>query len=183
MWGYALPSLRSTVISWWGDLPAHMNKKHSHRASKTAGILPNLGALDGKHVAIKRPVDSGSIFYNYTGFYSIVLMALVDAKYNFVWIYVGYETSDAQLFNSWTKTTSWIWNPWSASPRDTPYFFVADETFAMTTWLMKPYARRAMARQERIYNYRLFRARRWWRMLSAFLPIGKLHLSVSWEVD
>ena len=60
----------------------------------------NRGALDGKYVKIKCPEDSGSIFYNYKGFYSIVLMALVEAKYTFVWIDVGYETSDAELFIS-----------------------------------------------------------------------------------
>ena len=42
-------------------------------------------ALDDKHVAIKCPEDSGSIFYKYMykGFYFIVLMALVGAKYDF----------------------------------------------------------------------------------------------------
>ena len=131
---------------------------------------PNLGALDGKHVAIKCPEDSGSIFYNYQCFYSIVLIALVDAKYRFVWIDVGYETSDAQLFNSCelkqrlkSETLGVpLPEPMSNDDEDTPYFFVADETFAMTTWPMKPYARRAMAKQERIYNYRLSQA---WRLV------------------
>ena len=57
-----------------------------------------IGALDGKRVAIKCPEDSRSIFYNYKGFYSIVLMALVDAKYNFLWVDV--ETKALPLMHS-----------------------------------------------------------------------------------
>ena len=43
------------------------------------------GALDGKHAACRCPHKSGSTYYNYKGFYSIVMMGLVDVDYRFIW--------------------------------------------------------------------------------------------------
>ena len=52
--------------------------------------FPNcIDAVDGKHVRIKMPTDSGSQFYNYKHFFSISLLALVDANCCFIAVDVG----------------------------------------------------------------------------------------------
>lgn len=43
---------------------------------------------------------------------------------------------------------------------DVPYFFVGNDAFALATWLMKPFPLRLLTSRQRIFNYRLSRARR-----------------------
>lgn len=48
-----------------------------------------LGAVDGRHIRIRKPPKSGSRFFNYKKFFSIVLQAVVDVNYRFMFIDVG----------------------------------------------------------------------------------------------
>ena len=71
--------------------------------TKNRWQFPNaFAAADGKHTAIDHPHNSGSEFYNYKGFYSIVLMAVVDYDYKFIYADVGYQgrISDGGVYRS-----------------------------------------------------------------------------------
>ena len=128
------------------------------------------GAIDGKHVACRAPWNSGSDYYNYKGFYSIILLAVVDADYKFLWADVGGlgSNSDAQIFNSSELKQSLQdgtigfpdADPLPGDNQDVPYYFVGDDAFALQTFMMKPHSLRGMTREQRIFNYRLSRARR-----------------------
>ena len=58
-----------------------------------------VGTLVRKHIAMKKPKKSGSDHYNY--FFSLLLLALVDTEYRFLFVNVwsSGSTSDAQIFN------------------------------------------------------------------------------------
>ena len=49
-------------------------------------------------MAISKPSKSGSLCHNYKGFFCIVRLALVDAKYRYTWVQMGGH-SDAHIFN------------------------------------------------------------------------------------
>jgi hypothetical protein len=128
------------------------------------------GALDGKHIAIKNPKKAGSLYFNYKGFFSIVLLALVDADYKFLWCDIGADgsASDCGIYNLSRLETGLTSGtigfpapePLPNDDQDTPYFIVADDAFPLRTYMLKPYSQRYLSRTQRIFNYRLSRARR-----------------------
>ena len=133
--------------------------------------FPNvMGAIDGKHIPIVCPKNAGSAYFNYKKFHSIILIAVVDAKYRFRCVSVGANgaCSDLQVFNATNMKKKidrqeFEWPEPTTLPNDDeplPYFFLADDAFALDQWLMKPYSRHNMSVEDRIFNYRLSRARR-----------------------
>ena len=61
-----------------------------------------IGALDGKHIRIKAPSNTASLFHNYKTFFSTVLLALVDANYRFIYVDIGEygSNSDGIVFRA-----------------------------------------------------------------------------------
>ncbi|XP_041369872.1 putative nuclease HARBI1 [Gigantopelta aegis] len=104
-----------------------------------------VGALDGKHIAIQCPRRGGSLYYNYKGYHTIILMALVDADYKFIWAEVGSNGSagDAQVFNNSElkeaidKGVLGLPDPEPLPNDDKPMLFYisADDAFALNKWL------------------------------------------------
>lgn len=83
-------------LIWECLFSAYMPAEASEAWLKTATefyartTFPNcVGAVDGKHIRIKKPNESGSAFQNYLSYYSIVLMAVAYADYCFVSIEAG----------------------------------------------------------------------------------------------
>lgn len=123
--------------------------------------FPNCcGTIDGKHVVLRCPNKSGSEFFNYKKSFSAILLAIVDANYNFIYIDVGTNgrVNDALVFSRSTFNLA-LQNNSLHLPQDG--VFVGDGAFPLTRNIMKPYAmKRPLTEQEKVFNYRLSRARR-----------------------
>jgi hypothetical protein len=99
-------------------------------------------------------------------------MAVVDAHYRFLYVCMGAQGSanDAAVYgeSKFAEAISKPSNPLSIPPARylpdnttlTPMMFVADEAYPLQPYLMKPFSARGMSASERIFNYRLSRARR-----------------------
>ncbi|KAE9543674.1 hypothetical protein AGLY_002070, partial [Aphis glycines] len=117
------------------------------------------GAIDGKHVIIKRPPGSGSSFYNYKKTFSIILFAMVDGDYCFTYIDIGANgrASDSAVFRDSTLNIA-LENNTLGIPEKC--VIIGDGAFPFRTNLLKPYSKTALNNYEMIFNYRLSRARR-----------------------
>lgn len=124
------------------------------------------GALDGKHIRIVPPPHSGAQYYNYKNFYSIVLMALVNSNYEFIFVDVG---KNGRLSDGGVIEYTDFYDKLMKSELNLPdnfetvnnlnYVFLGDEAFSLHEHFLKPFPQKELDYAKRIFNYRLSRAR------------------------
>ena len=130
--------------------------------------LPHcVGVIDGKYA----PLNNGSLYFNYKGYFSTVLMAICDVHYVFTFVDIGSYGSnyDSGIFRNSTIKKSFFNGKINLSPQDVteecssleelPYFFVGDDAFPLQPWLLSPYPGHGLTEEQIIFNYRLSRAR------------------------
>jgi len=130
------------------------------------------GAIDGKHVTVFSPPNSGSTFFNYKGLFSIVLLAVADADSRFIAVDIGDfgSNSDGGVFRrsvfgprlSNDRLGLSADEQVASSPTNArlPFVFVGDEAFPLSKHLMRPFPGRGLTQRKTAFNYHLSRARR-----------------------
>ena len=153
-----------------------------------------IGAID---VVMKSPENSGSLYYNYKGTFSTVLLALLDANLKFIAIDVGSygRNSDGGILTHSNLGKAISKNSFNFPPEQplpnaehlgpVPHVIVGDEAFPLQKNIMRPFPGRRTTINQQIFNYRLCRARRMvenafgilaarWRVYYSKLAVGPL---------
>jgi hypothetical protein len=146
-------------------------KEISHEFAVKWNFPHCVGAFYGKHIRIQAPPDSASKYFNYKQFHSIVLMAMCDANYRFVYVDIGSygRQSYGSVFGNSTlgkKVNDCTLDLPGSDTIDTgnatylPYVIIEDAAFPLKTNLLRPYSGDHLTVPEEIFNYRLSCARR-----------------------
>lgn len=132
--------------------------------------FPNcFGAIDGTHIRLKCPSKSGSMYYNYKLYFSIVLQALVDANYRFICIEVGAfgKQSDGGIFEASNLHSLLEGGQFNVPPAallpasdiEAPYVMIGDEAYPQRTYLLRPFPRSCLTKENIIFNQNLSKSR------------------------
>lgn len=123
-------------------------------------FLHAVGSTDGRHIAIRFPPNSASSYYNYKGFFPIVLMAHVNTDYQFIYCHVGHTGCESDDVFAGTSLKRALENGnigLQPCGRPIPYYLLGDEAFPMRPRLLKLYLHRSITTPEWIVGYRLSR--------------------------
>ena len=130
----------------------------------------SFGAVDGCHLPMKCPAggrESQKEHHNFKGFYSQVLMAIVDARYRCIWACVGHtgNNHDSGIFEATALNRDISENNVipsigrNVNTVQVPPVIIGDSAFPFHPWLMKPYTNAVLTDAQSNYNYRHSRAR------------------------
>lgn len=129
-----------------------------------------IGALDGKHVRIVCPKNSGSMFYNYKHYFSVVFQGVADANYKFIAVEIGGygKQSDGGTFHA-SELYRQLQNKQLKIPEPSyfchtttkaPFVLIGDEAYPLLPFLLKPFGGKSLSFEHECFNKRLSRARK-----------------------
>ncbi|CAN8016086.1 unnamed protein product, partial [Ixodes persulcatus] len=144
------------------DMSAHMREFFA-----VFGFPQAVGALDGCHFPISLPKEHATVYYNYKGWHSIILLALVDHRYRFRYINLGTpgRCHDANVYGCsqlHTLVDSFQFQSPTVAIEGTAIapIILCDQAFPLTTNLLKPFASATSETCETVFNYNLSKTRR-----------------------
>lgn len=127
------------------------------------------GCVDGTHIPILAPKENHKDYVNRKGFHSIQMQAVVDSRYLFRDVVVGWPGSvhDARVLSNSTLYKKGVDNTLfdgvksrAIQGQDIPPLILGDPAYPFLPWLMKRYPENNdTPREQRVFNYRLSRAR------------------------
>ena len=101
--------------------------------------------MDGKHIIIRPPPNTGSYYFNYKLNFSLVLLAI--SSFTLMWGAMdGFrmvEYSKTAHYTRHSRETAYIYSTAQQLPSGdvlVPYMIVADDTFPLRADIMKPYS-------------------------------------------
>ncbi|XP_017120636.1 protein ANTAGONIST OF LIKE HETEROCHROMATIN PROTEIN 1-like [Drosophila elegans] len=111
------------------------------------GFPQCFGVLDGTHIEVRPPISDAEDYYNIKGWYSTILIALVDHRGRFLYVNTGCQgrCSKSQIYEASTLkkmvNSSDILkaNSKTIEEVDVPVLLVGDSAFRFSTAVMKAY--------------------------------------------
>jgi hypothetical protein len=101
-----------------------------------------------------RKAGSGSFFFNYKGYHSIVLLGIVNANYEFILVDFGVNgrVSDGSVleYTEFLRRLkgNMLNTPKQETSDDLPYVFIGDEAFSLREDFMKPFSQKKIDKRE-----------------------------------
>ena len=126
------------------------------------------GAIDGCHIPVRPPALNHTDYYNRKSWYSVILQAVVDHKYLFRDVYIGWPGSvhDARVLSKsylyHKLKNGQLLHTHSRNLGGTQVrpFLLGDSAYPLNTWLLKPFSQTgSISSAQQTFNYRLSRAR------------------------
>uniref|UniRef100_A0A6Q2Y3T7 DDE Tnp4 domain-containing protein n=1 Tax=Esox lucius TaxID=8010 RepID=A0A6Q2Y3T7_ESOLU len=131
-----------------------------------------------EYVAIRCPGHSGSLYFNYKEGYSIVLLAVVDARCRFWMVHIGAYWRNTCCFSIWQGSSGWLpsparWCPstWRRAPRPHAPCH-CDQAFPLLRYMMRPFPGRALTQKWLNFNHSLSRARMTWQAYQRAMAVS-----------